>query len=101
MDQVVVDASVVVKLFVEEDYSKNARDLRDSYIEGSMQILAPSLLNYEVMNALLYTKKLSLEGIELSLLSISEYDFMIISPDHALNTNIVRLAEKYAISVYD
>ena len=101
MDQVVVDANVVVKLFVEEDYSKNARDLRNSYIEGSIQISVPSLLYYEVMNAILFTRKLSLEGIELALRSIAEYDFIIINPDHNLNIKIIRLAKKYNISVYD
>ena len=48
----VVDASVVTKWFVEEDYSQNARDLLKSFGRGSVDLYAPSLLLHEVGNAL-------------------------------------------------
>jgi len=32
MEEVVVDASVVVKWYINEDYSENARELRNMYI---------------------------------------------------------------------
>lgn len=48
----VVDASVVIKWFVEEDYSQAARDLLKSFGKGSADLCAPSLLLYEVGNAL-------------------------------------------------
>lgn len=53
--EIVVDTSVVVKWFVEEEYSREARLLRDAYANGLIDIVAPSLLPYEVLNALKYS----------------------------------------------
>lgn len=52
---VVVDASIVVKWFVEEDYSRESRLLRDSYVNGLVDITAPSILPYKVLNTLKYS----------------------------------------------
>ena len=41
--QIVVDASVVVKWFVEEEYGREARLLRDAYVNGLIDLIAPSL----------------------------------------------------------
>ena len=41
--EVVVDASVVVKWFVGEEYSREARLLRDAYASGLIDVAAPSL----------------------------------------------------------
>ncbi|SRR6266545_3315582 len=48
----VADASVVTKWFLEEAYSTPARRLRDDFLEGILRLRAPSLLPFEVMNAL-------------------------------------------------
>lgn len=47
-----VDASVAVKWFVEEDHSGAARYLLMRFGEGSVDLFAPSILVYEVGNAL-------------------------------------------------
>ncbi len=52
--EVVVDVSVVIKWFGEEEYSDKAILLRDRYIEGEISIIAPELMLYEVLNALYY-----------------------------------------------
>jgi len=51
---IVADASVVVKWFVEEDYTDEALRLRDDYVERALEIASPDLLPYEVLNALRY-----------------------------------------------
>ena len=48
----VLDASVAVKWFVEEDHSEAARYLLRRFGEGSVDLFAPSILMYEVGNAL-------------------------------------------------
>jgi len=50
--EVVVDASVVVKWFVPERYYERALKLRDAYLEGGVDLASPSLVLYEVANAL-------------------------------------------------
>jgi len=39
--EIVVDASVVVKWFVEEEGSEEALKLRDGYIDGEVEIAVP------------------------------------------------------------
>lgn len=48
----VIDASVAVKWFVEEDYSQVARYLLKNFEKGSNYLYAPSLLIHEVGNSL-------------------------------------------------
>ena len=48
----VADASVVAKWFLEEAFSEEARILRDDFMEGRVHLRVPSLLPFEVMNAL-------------------------------------------------
>lgn len=52
MADVVVDASVVAKWFVPERDNEQARAVRDDYLDGYHDLLAPALLPFEVVNAL-------------------------------------------------
>lgn len=54
--KVVVDASVVVKWYVPEQNHEPARALRDDYLDGTHDLLAPALLPFEVVNALRYSE---------------------------------------------
>jgi predicted nucleic acid-binding protein len=56
--KIVVDASVAVKWFVEEEFSDLALKLRDMHVNGLVDLVAPSLMPYEVLNALKYSKSL-------------------------------------------
>ncbi len=55
MAEVVVDASVVAKWYIPEQHHRQARQLRDDYLEGNTDLLAPALLPFEVVNALRYS----------------------------------------------
>lgn len=55
MARIVVDASVVVKWYVPERNHESARALRDAYLDGDHDLLAPALLPFEVVNALKYS----------------------------------------------
>jgi len=52
---IVVDASVVLKWFVEEEWSEQARSLLEAYREEEeLRFSAPKLLEFEVANVLRY-----------------------------------------------
>ena len=58
MKRIVIDASVVLKWYlVDEEYSEKALGLLDQYVSDELDILAPSLLEYEVINGLIIAKK--------------------------------------------
>lgn len=50
MDKVVVDSSVVIKWFVVEPYSVEARSILDRYQAGELDLLAPDLICAEIGN---------------------------------------------------
>jgi predicted nucleic acid-binding protein len=52
LSQIVVDSSVVVKWFSEEEKTSEALELRDSHVEGHLSLLTTPLLTCEVANAL-------------------------------------------------
>ena len=52
IESYVIDASVAVKWFVNEKDSEVARKIKDSYVAGKAEIIAPNLIYYEVLNAL-------------------------------------------------
>ena len=49
MDQLVLDASVIAKLFLKEKGSDIAIKLKDMHVKGEIEIIAPSLLKYELL----------------------------------------------------
>ena len=58
MNRVVIDASVVLKWYLaDEKYGEKALGLLNRYISDELGILAPSLLEYEVINGLIIARK--------------------------------------------
>lgn len=58
MKQVVLDASVILKWYLaDEEYGQKALSLLYRYISNELEILAPSLLEYEVVNGLYIAQK--------------------------------------------
>jgi len=54
VQRLVVDASIIAKWFVEEEGSEAAQRIRDKYIKGEVEIIAPQLILFETLNALRY-----------------------------------------------
>jgi len=46
----VVDASVVAKCFIEEDYSNKALEVINAHVDGRLSLSAPSLIVYKLGN---------------------------------------------------
>ena len=58
MKRVVLDASVILKWYLpDEEQGEEALDLLKRYISDDMEIIAPSLLEYEVINGLMVAFK--------------------------------------------
>jgi predicted nucleic acid-binding protein len=58
LKRIVIDASVVLKWYLaDEGYSQKALSILDKYVSNEIDILAPSLLEYEVINGLIIAKK--------------------------------------------
>nr|BAE03231.1 hypothetical conserved protein [uncultured Candidatus Nitrosocaldus sp.] len=96
----VIDASVVVKWFNIEPLHDKAIAIRDAYIDGVIEIIAPTLIYYEVANALRYNPRFGIEEVNAAVktledLSLTTYEFMDMA------SKAVEIAYMYGITVYD
>lgn len=101
MERVVGDASVVVKWFIEEEYSDKALELRDMHVNGEVHVAAPELLPFEVLNALRYSRLFSLEELKIAAASLSSYGIELHSLKGKLADRAVEIAVEKGITVYD
>jgi predicted nucleic acid-binding protein len=99
--KVVVDASVCAKWYLEEDYSDRARILRDEFVKGQIAITVPSLLFYETLNALRYSRLFDQKELAVAADSLSKYGFEVWEPRGEVYRETGRISLSHDITVYD
>lgn len=104
MKQVVIDASVALKwFFPDEKYGNDALEILDKFISQEIEIFAPSLLGYEVLNGLLIAarrgrmpKETAHSAAEGFLdLEIELEDISLLFPE------VVHFSQSYDLTAYD
>ena len=98
---VVVDASVVVKWFAEEEHTDAALRLRDDYVDRTIDIASPSLLPYEVLNALRYNPGLGERHLKEIVEALDKYSLWLAPLEGDLAYACVENSMRHGISVYD
>jgi predicted nucleic acid-binding protein len=101
MALIVIDASVAVKFFLDEEYSATALSIRDSFIDGNETIAVPSIFAYEVLNALRYSNDFSSAELESAGSAILDYGFSVHEMNSTFGRNMANAAKRYNISIYD
>lgn len=99
MAPIVVDASVVVKWYVPERDHEPARALRNDYLDGDFDLLAPVLMPFEVVNALKYSSHYDGERLREASESVSEYGIELV-PYRDVG-ELAEIAAELDIPVYD
>ena len=98
---IILDASVVVKWFSEEEYTEKALEIRERIRMGEERIIVPDLLLYELANALKYNPSFDVNDVSDALTSIFDMEMDIITPMPDIINSAVTLAFGYNITVYD
>jgi predicted nucleic acid-binding protein len=101
MREIVIDASVVVKWFIEENDSEKALLLRDSFIGGNVELYVPPLLYFEVLNALKYSQLFEPNELEEAGESLENYGFNVITIKNEIRNHMISAAINYDLSIYD
>ena len=101
MIELVVDASVVVKWFIEENDSEKAILLRDMFIEGKVKFFIPSLLYFEVLNALKYSQLFDLRELNDAGESLENYGLKVVAIKDELRKSMIKIALEHGLSIYD
>ncbi len=96
-----LDASVVLKWFVNEEDTNQALNLRKEFYAGKREIVVPDLLLFEIANALRYNPSFSTKEIRESLDTLFGIGIEIITPTLSLLGKTVELAEKLDLTCYD
>lgn len=98
---VVVDTSVLIKWFSDEQQTSRALELREGHVRAAIRIVCPDLALYEIANALRYNKKLSSLDIAQATDSLFSIGISILVPTQQVLREAVTHALRYNITVYD
>lgn len=101
MSELIIDASVIVKWFVKEEWSEETEALRDDYAAGKVDLASSIIMPFEVLNALKYSGAFGedelVEASEiLEDLQVTLYE---LKGDYTRET--VKLAMRKGITIYD
>ena len=100
-EAIIVDASVVVKWFVDEQNTKQALRLREDYRAEVVDLWSTQLMPFEVLNALRYSEEFGEKELVTVSLAISKY-MMALHPILGEMAELcVRNAFRYGITIYD
>lgn len=99
--EIVLDTSIVLKWFLPEDESSKARYLREKHLKNKIVICAPQLLIFEIVNALVYKKELSLSNISLVVEILFFTNLKFFDCIEELIQETAKIARRYEITVYD
>jgi len=97
----ILDASVAVKWFTMEPLRDKALIIRDKYVNGELELEAPSLLYYEVANALRYNPRFGIEEVRSAVRALEDLAITIYDFKGELASRAVELAYRFGITVYD
>lgn len=97
----VLDASVAVKWFIEEEDTDKALLIRKRYIERALELIAPDLVIYEIVNAMAEYSGMSDRHLEENIQSLFGLELDFVAPSSDLIAKIASSARKLRISTYD
>lgn len=99
MTQIVVDTSVVVKWYIPEQHHEQARALRDAYLDGTYELVAPALMPFEAVNALKYSGHYEGERLTEASNTLPEYGIELVPFNDT--GPVTEIATTLDITIYD
>ena len=99
--EVVLDSSVVVKWFSMEVKTDEALKLRDSHVQGSLELTVSEVLIAEVANALRYKPDYDTEKLRKALTSLLGLHLNIMHLSEAILARTVEISYEGKVTFYD
>ncbi len=97
----VLDASVAVKWFNVEPFRDKALIIRNKYVNGDVDLIAPSLLFYEVANALRYNPRFGIEEVKSALTALEDLGIITYDFRGDLRDKSIEIAYRFGVTIYD
>lgn len=98
---VVADASVIIKWFVNEQYTEHALALRQSYLDKRIDVACPQILPFEVLNALRYNPEFGEEQLKIASNALHKYQLWLYPVLGELADKCIKNSFSFGISLYD
>ena len=99
--KIVLDASVVVKWFIEEENTEKAIVIRDKFVRGEIEVLVPSLLIYEIGNVFLKHPAKNSRDVENDFKALFDIGMEIVEINKPEIKDIHKNAKHFGITFYD
>ena len=97
----VIDASVILKWFIQENDSNKAAEIKKAHTIGASYIAIPDLALYEIGNVLRYKPEFSSHEVTICLTEIYDLNIDIISPNVEMLASVSEISRRYDITFYD
>jgi len=97
----VLDASVVIKWFSDEEFTDKAVEIRNDFFKGKNEVVVPDLLLYEVSNALRYNPNFDENDVAEAVNSLFDLGMSIIVPTQKVLKSAINLGFERSITIYD
>lgn len=98
---IVLDTSVILKWYLDEEDSDKALYFRSEYLNNLIDITIPDLILYEVSNSLKYNRDYIINDIKLVIESLFLSKINIVSPTVELISLAIEYANYFDVSIYD
>lgn len=104
MKELVIDASVILKWYLpDEEFAQKALNILDRHVSGEIALYAPTILPYEILNALIVAERMGRVNEEVTKNAFNafldlEINFLNPFLDYQ---GIISLARSFDRSVYD
>ncbi len=99
--KIVLDSSVVIKWFSQEEDTDRALIIREKFLDGENIIAVPDLQLYEIANALRYNNEIKKEEVNDAVESLIDLGLSIIVPTKEVMEAAIQAAYKFDITLYD
>jgi len=99
--EVVVDASVGCKWYLPEAGAEEALSLRDAHAEGEIRLLAPSLIAYELANALRHHPDMTANRLRSAVRWFFDLQIALVPPSGPELSRAAEIALARDLTVYD
>ena len=99
--KIVIDASVIIKWFIEEQDSEIANQVKEDYQKQIIDLSIPDLLPYEVLNVLRYKPSMGENDLCKVVKDLEDFQLDKFTFEEDVPKKTVKLSLKYGITVYD
>lgn len=97
----VLDSSVLVKWFKQEQGTEKALQIREAYINEEIEVAIPDLVYYELSNVLRYDESLNKKQVQKAIQSLRGMEFQVIAPFEEYNDDMIEESIQKDITIYD